>query len=82
MSRKKLKYHSPWDGGTLCSMLAVELVSFPIESRDEINGIFWDNENWIEKLIEQGKESGVMDDQVSSREQSHIITAFVQGAHC
>jgi TetR/AcrR family transcriptional repressor of nem operon len=64
----------------LCSMMAAELVSFPIEIRNEINGFFRDNENWIEKVIEQGKESGSMDYQISSREQSRIIMAFVQGA--
>ena len=64
----------------LCSMLAAELVSFPIEIRDEINGFFRDNENWIEKVIEEGKKAGVMDAQISAREQSQIITAFVQGA--
>jgi TetR/AcrR family transcriptional regulator, transcriptional repressor for nem operon len=61
-------------------VLAAELVSFPIEIRDEINGFFWDNENWIEKVIERGKEVGVMDNQISPREQSQIIMVFVQGA--
>jgi TetR/AcrR family transcriptional repressor of nem operon len=64
----------------LCSMMAAELGSFPIEIRNEINGFFRDNENWIEKVIEQGKESGIMNYHISSREESQIITAFVQGA--
>ncbi|MBT2664290.1 TetR/AcrR family transcriptional regulator [Bacillus sp. ISL-4] len=64
----------------LCSIMAAELVSFPIEIQNEINGFFRDNENWIEKVINQGKESGIMDYQISSREQSKIIMAFVQGA--
>lgn len=64
----------------LCSMMAAELVSFPTEIRNEINGFFRDNENWIEKVIEQGKESGIMDYRIGSREQSQIIMAFIQGA--
>jgi TetR/AcrR family transcriptional regulator, transcriptional repressor for nem operon len=64
----------------LCSMLAAELVSFPLEIRNEINAFFRDNEKWIEKVIEQGKESGIMNYQISSSEQSQIIMAFVQGA--
>jgi TetR/AcrR family transcriptional regulator, transcriptional repressor for nem operon len=60
-------------------VLAAELVSFPIEIRDETNAFFRDNENWIEKVIERGKEVGVMDNQISTREQSQIIPSFVQG---
>ncbi|WP_264740049.1 TetR/AcrR family transcriptional regulator [Cytobacillus firmus] len=64
----------------LCSMMAAELVTFPLEIRNEINGFFRDNENWIEKVIEHGKETGIMDYRISSRGQSQIIMAFVQGA--
>ncbi|WP_054957087.1 TetR/AcrR family transcriptional regulator [Paenibacillus dakarensis] len=64
----------------LCSMMAAELVSFSTEIRNEINGFFRDNENWIEKVLKEGKESGILDYQISSREQSRIIMAFVQGA--
>lgn len=64
----------------LCSMMAAELVSFPMEIRDEINGFFQDNENWLEQVIEQGKETGRLDSRVSSKEQAQIIMAFVQGA--
>lgn len=64
----------------LCSMMAAELVSFPIEIRSEINEFFRDNAKWIEKVIKQGKESGLMNYHISSREQSQIIMAFVQGA--
>ncbi|ANU25808.1 TetR/AcrR family transcriptional regulator [Planococcus versutus] len=64
----------------LCSMMAAELVSFPMEIRDEINGFFRDNETWLENVIEQGREMGILDSQISSKEQSQIIMAFVQGA--
>jgi TetR/AcrR family transcriptional regulator, transcriptional repressor for nem operon len=64
----------------LCSMMAAELVSFPIEIRNEINQFFRANENRIEKVIEQGKESGIMNYQISPKEESQIIMAFVQGA--
>lgn len=64
----------------LCAMMAAELVSFSLEIRNELNGFFRDNEKWIEKVIKQGKESGVMNYQISSKEQSQMIMAFVQGA--
>lgn len=64
----------------LCSMMAAELISFPVEIRNELNGFFRDNETWIEKVIVKGKESGTLDEQLNSREQSQIIMAFVQGA--
>jgi TetR/AcrR family transcriptional regulator, transcriptional repressor for nem operon len=61
-------------------MMAAELVSFPKEIRDEINHFFKDNENWIEKVLEQGKDSGIMNDRISPGEESQIIMAYVQGA--
>lgn len=64
----------------LCTMMAAELVSFPLAIRNELNDFFQDNEYWLEQVIEQRKEVAVFDQHISSNEQSQIIMALVQGA--
>ncbi|WP_342042844.1 TetR/AcrR family transcriptional regulator [Bacillus sp. OTU2372] len=63
----------------LCTMMAAEINSFPEEIRNQINLFFSENESWVEKVLEKGKELG----QISSTnvaKQAKVLVAYVQGA--
>ncbi|AJE49550.1 TetR/AcrR family transcriptional regulator [Paenibacillus polymyxa] len=64
----------------LCSMMAAELNSFPIEIRDELNLFFDANTLWVENVLDQGKSAGEFTFSNAALEQAKILIAFVQGA--
>ncbi|MCV9952415.1 TetR/AcrR family transcriptional regulator [Paenibacillus sp. BT-177] len=78
-----LLYREPLDKNTklcLCSMMAAELNSFPIEIRDELNLFFDANTLWVENVLDQGKSAGEFTFSNAALEQAKILIAFVQGA--
>ncbi|MGG4217862.1 TetR/AcrR family transcriptional regulator [Paenibacillus jamilae] len=64
----------------LCSMMAAELNSFPIEIQDELNLFFDANTLWVENVLKQGKAAGEFTFSHTALEQAKILIAFVQGA--
>ncbi|MHA6530449.1 hypothetical protein [Paenibacillus sp. BAC0078] len=64
----------------LCSMMAAELNSFPVEIRDELNLFFDANTTWIENVLSQGKSEGEFKFFNEPLEQAKTLIAFVQGA--
>ncbi|MEE4570614.1 TetR/AcrR family transcriptional regulator [Paenibacillus polymyxa] len=78
-----LLYREPLENNTklcLCSMMAAELNSFPIEIRDELNFFFDANTLWVENVLDQGKSAGEFTFSNAALEQAKILIAFVQGA--
>ncbi|OAZ46829.1 TetR/AcrR family transcriptional regulator [Paenibacillus polymyxa] len=78
-----LLYREPLENNTklcLCSMMAAELNSFPIEIRDELNLFFDANTLWVENVLDQGKSAGEFTFSNAALEQAKILIAFVQGA--
>ncbi|TKH36786.1 TetR/AcrR family transcriptional regulator [Paenibacillus polymyxa] len=78
-----LLYREPLENNTklcLCSMMAAELNSFPIEIRDELNLFFDANTLWVENVLNQGKSAGEFTFSNAALEQAKILIAFVQGA--
>lgn len=64
----------------LCSMMAAELNSFPVEIRDEINRFFEANITWVQHVLDQGKSDGEFSFSNVTLEQARALIAFVQGA--
>lgn len=64
----------------LCSMMAAELNSFPLEIREELNLFFDANTAWLEHVLDEGKQSGEFTFSNEALEQAKTIIAFVQGA--
>ncbi|MGM1019838.1 MAG: TetR/AcrR family transcriptional regulator [Bacillota bacterium] len=64
----------------LCSMMAAELNSFPVEIRNQLNFFFDANTAWLENVLGQGKKSGEFTFSGGSLEQAKALIAFVQGA--
>ncbi|MFT9371449.1 TetR/AcrR family transcriptional regulator [Paenibacillus polymyxa] len=78
-----LLYREPLENNTklcLCSMMAAELNSFPIEIRDELNLFFDANTLWVENVLDQGKSAGEFTFSNAALEQAKMLIAFVQGA--
>ncbi|KAF6560061.1 TetR/AcrR family transcriptional regulator [Paenibacillus sp. EKM202P] len=78
-----LLYREPLENNTklcLCSMMAAELNSFPIEIRDELNLFFDANTLWVKNVLDQGKSAGEFTFSNAALEQAKILIAFVQGA--
>ncbi|WDF48860.1 TetR/AcrR family transcriptional regulator [Paenibacillus sp. KACC 21273] len=64
----------------LCSMMAAEIHSFPSEIRQQINSFFENNANWLDPILEEGKNNGEFRFSNRTNDQAKILVAFVQGA--
>jgi TetR/AcrR family transcriptional repressor of nem operon len=64
----------------LCSMLASDFVNLPEGVQEEVKGLFSDNEVWIAKVLEQGRESGVFDFKGSPERMARMIFSALEGS--
>jgi TetR/AcrR family transcriptional repressor of nem operon len=64
----------------LCGMLAAEYQTLPRPIRDAVITFFDDNESWLERVLEQGRDSGSLSFAGSSRETARMIISALEGA--
>lgn len=64
----------------LCSMLASDFVNLPEVVQEEVRGLFSDNERWIAKVLEEGRQSGVFDFKGSSERMARMIFSALEGS--
>lgn len=64
----------------LCSMLASDFVNLPEVVQEEVRGLFSDNEEWIAKVLEEGRESGAFDFKGSSERMARMIFSALEGS--
>lgn len=64
----------------LCSMLASDFVNLPEAVQEEVRGLFSDNEGWIAKVLEEGRQSGVFDFKGSPERMARMIFSALEGS--
>lgn len=64
----------------LCSMLASDFVNLPEVVREEVRGLFSDNEEWIAKVLEEGRKSGAFDYKGSPERMARMIFSALEGS--
>jgi TetR/AcrR family transcriptional repressor of nem operon len=64
----------------LCSMLASDFVNLPEGVQQEIKGLFSDNEAWIAKVLDDGRDSGVFDFKGSPERMARMIFSALEGS--
>jgi TetR/AcrR family transcriptional repressor of nem operon len=64
----------------LCGMLAAEYQTLPAPMRDAVVGFFDQNETWLERVLECGREDGSLRFAGSARDTARMIVAGLEGA--
>ena len=64
----------------LCTMLASDFVNLPEGVQEEVKGIFSDNEAWIAKVLEEGRDSGVFEFKGSPERMARMIFSALEGS--
>jgi TetR/AcrR family transcriptional regulator, transcriptional repressor for nem operon len=64
----------------LCGMLAAEYQTLPEPMREAVTGFFEANENWLEKVLEDGRQDGSLRLPGASREAARMVIACLEGA--
>jgi TetR/AcrR family transcriptional regulator, transcriptional repressor for nem operon len=64
----------------LCGMLAAEYQTLPVSMRDAVISFFDQNENWLEQVLEHGREDGSLRFAGSARDTARMIVAGLEGA--
>src|SRR5215208_1191377 len=64
----------------LCGMLAAEYDTLPAPMRDAILRFFDDNEEWLTRVLEQGREDGTLRGNGSARDEARTIVSGLEGA--
>jgi TetR/AcrR family transcriptional repressor of nem operon len=64
----------------LCGMLAAEYQTLPEPMREAVTGFFEANENWLEKVLEDGRQDGSLRFPGASRETARMVIACLEGA--
>jgi TetR/AcrR family transcriptional repressor of nem operon len=64
----------------LCGILAAEYETLPKPIRDAVIAFFDENEDWLERALEQGRSEGVLHFDGSAREAGRIILSGLEGA--
>jgi len=64
----------------LCGMLAAEYQTLPTPMRDTVIRFFDENEAWLERLLEQGREEGTLRVAGSARDAARTIVSGLEGA--
>jgi TetR/AcrR family transcriptional regulator, transcriptional repressor for nem operon len=64
----------------LCGMLAAEYQTLPKPIRDAVIAFFDDNESWLERVLEHGRDSGRLSFDGSPRETARMIISGLEGA--
>jgi TetR/AcrR family transcriptional regulator, transcriptional repressor for nem operon len=64
----------------LCGMLAAEYPTLPKPMRDAVIAFFDQNEAWLERVLEQGRENGSLHFEGSAREAARMVISGLEGA--
>lgn len=64
----------------LCGMLAAEYQTLPKPMRHAVIQFFDQNETWVERVLEQGREEGTLRFTGSAREAARMIVSGLEGA--
>ncbi len=64
----------------LCSMLASDFANLPETVRDEIRGVFDDNESWLAKVLKAGRKAKVFRFEGPQEHKAKAIFAALEGA--
>jgi TetR/AcrR family transcriptional regulator, transcriptional repressor for nem operon len=64
----------------LCSMLASDFVNLPEGVQKEVKGLFADNEAWIAKVLEEGRDAGVFEFKGSPERMARMIFSALEGS--
>jgi TetR/AcrR family transcriptional repressor of nem operon len=64
----------------LCGMLAAEYATLPLPMQQELRKFFDQNEEWLVKLLEEGKQSGALEFEGSPRDVAALLTGALEGS--
>jgi len=64
----------------LCGMLAAEYQTLPAPMRDAVISFFDQNETWLERVLERGREDGSLRFAGSARDTARMIVGGLEGA--
>ena len=64
----------------LCGMLAAEYQTLPQPMRDAVLRFFDSNEVWLESVLEQGRQDGVLQFAGSARDAARMVVSGLEGA--
>jgi TetR/AcrR family transcriptional repressor of nem operon len=64
----------------LCGMLAAEYLTLPTPMREAVIRFFDENEDWLERVLEQGQTEGTLHFTGSSSEAARMIISGLEGA--
>lgn len=64
----------------LCAMLASDFVNLPEAVRNEVKGLFSDNETWIARVLEAGRDSGAFEFRGSPERMARMIFSALEGS--
>lgn len=64
----------------LCGMLAAEITTLPTEIVEELNQFFDENEAWLNKLLEQGRETKTICFGGTTKDSTQFLIAGLEGA--
>jgi TetR/AcrR family transcriptional regulator, transcriptional repressor for nem operon len=64
----------------LCGMLAAEYQTLPAAMRAAVAGFFEANENWLEKVLEDGRQDASLRFTGTARDAARMIVACLEGA--
>jgi TetR/AcrR family transcriptional repressor of nem operon len=64
----------------LCGMLAAEYQTLPAPMREAVTAFFEANENWVEKVLEDGRQDGTLRFGATARETARVVIACLEGA--
>jgi len=64
----------------LCGMLAAEYQTLPQPMQEAVTSFFDANENWLEKVIEEGSQDGTVHFPGTARDAARVVVACLEGA--
>jgi TetR/AcrR family transcriptional repressor of nem operon len=64
----------------LCGMLAAEFQTLPQPMRDAVTSFFEANEDWLEKVLDEGRQAGGLRFSGSARDAARVVIACLEGA--
>lgn len=64
----------------LCGMLAAEYQTLPAPMQAAVAGFFEANENWLEKVLEEGSQDASLRFRGTARETARLVVACLEGA--
>jgi TetR/AcrR family transcriptional regulator, transcriptional repressor for nem operon len=64
----------------LCGMLAAEYQTLPAAMREAVTTFFEANENWVEKVLEDGRQDGTLRFGATALETARVVIACLEGA--